>query len=160
MGKLRSPNSPPARGAPSTIPRMDPPPPYEASSSRSSSAHSNDRLQPERSTSNQQPGLEAIPMTQSGRQQAPSSPAVSDTKRKPADGCLTWGDNAQGCMNYGDHARGCMNIGDHSDGCMNYGDNTDGCMNYKARNGCLLFEATNGGCLNFWTNKSGCCQCG
>jgi hypothetical protein len=146
MGKLRSPQLPPSRTSNpiTSFPRMDPPPPYEAASSRSSSAHSNDRLDPDHSLPSQ-PGLEPVPLPSRGTQQQPQPPRAPDHKRKTEEGCMTFGDGANGCITYGDHASGCMNIGDHTDGCCNYGEYSDGCCNYHSKNGCLLFRATNGG---------------
>ncbi|KAK4943890.1 hypothetical protein LTR10_016606 [Elasticomyces elasticus] len=99
MGKLRSPQSPPARAteAPS-IPRMDPPPPYEAASSRSSSAHSNDRLQSQRNMP-EQPSH-----SQSQTPQAATTNNERSEKNNQEGGCLTFGEGASGCMVYGDHA--------------------------------------------------------
>lgn len=127
MGKLRSPASPPSRTAPSAFPRMDPPPPYEASSSRSSSAHSHDRLNVEEPAPTHQQGQLSTPSAASQTQQQTSRIASEpDHKRKTEEGCLTFGDGASGCMVYGKNAEGCMNYGDNVNGCMNYGDNADG----------------------------------
>ncbi|KIW93882.1 uncharacterized protein Z519_05197 [Cladophialophora bantiana CBS 173.52] len=88
MGKLRSPASPTNRGAPSTFPRMDPPPPYEESS-RSSSAHSNDRLQgeePARSQGEPQPAA-SQPQPQPEEQQAASGSKLQVKRRMLALEC-------------------------------------------------------------------------
>ena len=129
MGKLRSPHSPPSQSAPSTtFPRMDPPPPYEASSSRSSSVHSNEPLNGD--GDNQAPRThDQVPTpsepSQSQRETA-STPAGAEIKRKTEEGCLTFGDGASGCMVYGKASEGCLLYGDHANGCMNYGDHSEG----------------------------------
>lgn len=110
MGKLTSPRSPPATTASPSFPRMDPPPPYEAGSSRSSSAHSNDRLQGGESSQRQpvqQDGASEL-QAESQRENRPEtrSETAKPHPQKPEDGCCTFGDGATGCMVYGDHAEG------------------------------------------------------
>lgn len=128
MGKLRSeasstsppPLSRPVEPAPnSAFPRMDPPPPYEVSaSSRTSSAHSNDRLQqdtasnhgdtspPTHAHAHAQPTQVQAQPHQDPTTQHNRAAYQQQTKQKPAEGCLTFGNGASGCMNYGDHAEG------------------------------------------------------
>ena len=114
MGKLRTPTSPTGRSVP-TFPRMEPPPPYEAPSSRSSSAHSHDRLNVEGSAPSQQPNQQ--PIASQPRQQASLEMSESETKSCGDEGgCLTFGVGASGCMVYGKNAQGCMNYGDNADG--------------------------------------------
>lgn len=87
---------------------MDPPPPYEAGSSRSSSAHSNDRLQgggPSQSRSDPQ-GDNAPELRTDFQQEERPETRSETTKAKPEDGCCTFGRGATGCMVYGDHAQG------------------------------------------------------
>ncbi|KEF60839.1 uncharacterized protein A1O9_02401 [Exophiala aquamarina CBS 119918] len=112
MGKLTSPRSPPTSARAPTFPRMDPPPPYEAGSSPSSSAHSNDRLQgglgeSSRDQASQQDNAQP---EQRGPQPEQHSESQSDTAKarpyKTEEGCCTFGDGAQGCMVYGNRAEG------------------------------------------------------
>jgi hypothetical protein len=128
MGKLRTPTSPPNRSQAqsSSFPRMDPPPPYELPSSRSSSAHSGDRLQRDEPSQMQQQSPISASSAPSQSQQPTSGVNNPDHKRKTEEGCCTFGDGASGCMVAGKNAEGCLNWGDHSEGCMNYGDHTSG----------------------------------
>ncbi len=108
MGKLTSPRSPPSQAASPAIPRMDPPPPYDAPSSRSSSAHSHDRLQGGRSGGDQEAQAETQPQPQVPQQEADrgQNKPHPTTEKKDEGGCLTFGEGASGCMVYGDHAEG------------------------------------------------------
>jgi hypothetical protein len=89
---------------------MEPPPPYEAGSSRSSSAHSNDRLQGGEPSQSQAVRQENVPEGQQETQQEQRPETRSETSKakpyKTEDGCCTFGDGASGCMVYGDHAEG------------------------------------------------------
>ncbi|EXJ57570.1 hypothetical protein A1O7_07918 [Cladophialophora yegresii CBS 114405] len=118
MGKLRSPTTPPSRSAPRAFPRMDPPPPYEAASSRSSSAHSLDPLQARESTPSQQQNTQSTALTQSQPTEQQRAPEADhqDRKRRTEEGCMTFGEGASGCMVVGKNAEGCMNYGDNTSG--------------------------------------------
>lgn len=110
MGKLSSPRSPPSGTASPSFPRMEPPPPYEAASSRSSSAHSNDRLQGGEPSQSQGVRQENVPERQQETRQEQRPETQSETSKanqhKTEDGCCTFGNGASGCMVYGDHAEG------------------------------------------------------
>ncbi|EXJ82764.1 hypothetical protein A1O3_06579 [Capronia epimyces CBS 606.96] len=119
MGKLNTAH-PPTREVSTSFPRMEPPPPYEASVRSSSSANSNDRLYPQgdsqaqsRSQSQPQPQVQQLQI----EQQSPTGQSDPDNKRKTEDGCCTFGDGATGCMVYGDHSEGCLVYGDNANGC-------------------------------------------
>ncbi len=123
-----------------SIPHMEPPPPYDAPHLPRECQNTDDRC----SGDEDHPGcLNAGPGRAEGCLNYSSGRYGPDYK---VSGCMNY-DNHDGCMNYNSGERGPLT----TDGCMNY-DSRDGCMNYRSEGGCMNYESRDG-CMNYRSSK-------